>query len=158
MTQKNFLFNRVLILISFVCGAMISAYVGVGVHNRACPNLNKRAMLQSVLGEIGSVGNSVSGSKLQAIGQQLSPYNKKIANARLLGTIKAAEMKKLTDSYLIVIRDKADELAGKSFAVEEYGRFVTIGIGVCSMMLTTAACWLAICGLVYVSQLICRKV
>ncbi|MDO8335617.1 MAG: hypothetical protein Q7T74_02425 [Candidatus Saccharibacteria bacterium] len=158
MEQKNFFFNRVLILISFMCGAIISIYLGIGVYNRACPNFNSLKILQSVPDEIKEASVSTSGSNVHAIGQQLSPYNKKIANARLLLAIKPEEASKVSDPYLSTIRDKAGELAGKSFAVEEYGRLVAIGIGICSVTLTTSVCWFIICGLIYGKRLICRTV
>jgi hypothetical protein len=156
MEKKDFLFNRALILISFLCGAVISIYLGIGVYNRARPNFNSLTVLQSVPNEIKGASVPVSGSEVHAIGQQLSPYNKKIANARLLLTIKPEEMSKVSDPYLTTLRDKAGELAGKSFAAEEYGRFIAIGIGVCSVTLTTAVCWFVICGLIYAKRLIYR--
>ena len=158
MEQKNFFFNQVLILISFMCGTIISIYLGISVYNCARPNFNLLKILQSVPDEIKDASVPTSGSNVHAIGQQLSPYNKKIANARLLQKIKPHEVSSITDPYLISIREKAGELAGKSFAAEEYGRLVAGFIGVCSLTLTTAVCWFIICGLIYGKRLICRTV
>ena len=158
MEQKNFLFNRALILFSFMCGAVVSIYLGMGVYNRARQNFNSLKILQSVPDEIKEASISASGSNVHEIGQQLSPYNKKIANARLLLALKPEEVSKISDPCLCIIRDKAGDLAGKSFAAEEYGRLVAIGITICSIILTTAVCWFIICGLVYGMGLIRRKV
>jgi hypothetical protein len=152
MEQKSFIFNRVLILISLMCGTIISIYLGIGVYNRACSNFNSLKILRSIPDEIKKASVSVSGSNVHAIGQQLSPYNKKIANARLLLAIGPEEAGKVGDPYFATIRDKAGDLASKSFVAEEYGRLVAIGIAICSIALTTAVCWFIICGLVYGKQ------
>lgn len=154
--KQSFIFNRALIMISLMCGAMISIFLGMGVYHRASANFNSLKILQSIPDEIRKAGVAVSGSDGHAIGQQLSPYNKKIANARLLLAIGQKEASKVSDPYLTALRDRAGDLAGKPFAAEEYGRLVAMGIAICSIALSAPVCWLIICWLIYGKQLIGR--
>lgn len=154
---EQIVFNRVVLLISLVCGIVVSSQFARGIYERALPNLNSRQMLRAASDEIDSA-SVLPFDEIKAVGMQLSSYNKKIANSKLLKKINAAQLGKVKDPYLVSILGQADEFAAKSFAIAEYGRAVAFGVGLISITLTASASWLFIFILVAgIKLLMCRE-
>ena len=144
MQTHESIFSKSFITASVLLGAVISIYLGYGVYARSRPNYNSSAQLDHIHAEVGQAAIARI-ENTHAIGSQLSSYNKKIANARLLMKYQQPELAKLNDPYLISIREKAAEFAGQHYAILEYGKVVAATIGLSSILLTTAVspaiCW-----------------
>lgn len=124
-----------------ICGIFLSIFIGLWTYHQASPNFDKRETIATVRAELNIAATQLA-TNAKAIGQDLSAYNKKIANARLLMHYSEQDMSELTDPELIKLKGNYKETAVRPFAVREYGIAIAILIGGFSMALTIATFWL----------------
>lgn len=142
-------FNKIILVFASICGLTISVSIGIGTYRQASPNFDSR---NTIAATKTLLANTKTGSiaEIKAIGVGLSPYNRKVANSRLLTHYNRQDFSKLADSELLTLKDHYKETAVKLFAVREYGFFMAIGVVVFSMGLTVTTVWLLIYATVFV--------
>jgi hypothetical protein len=139
-------FNKIVLASSCICGLVLSAFIGIWTYRQASPNFDSKDAISTIKAFL---ENTATGSvaKAGAIGQNLSAYNRKVANSRLLVRYGGQDLSKLSDPELLSLKEHYKETAVKPFAIREYGILAAIGVAAFSTGLTITTTWMIIWGI-----------
>lgn len=118
-------------------------YTGRGVHNQAKVNFDSAEILATAEAEVPEKPE-VPPDKLKPIEIELSEYNRRILNARLLSLYTIEEREEVTDPYLESLVGSVKHLANVPLAGRTAGKIVAIAVGIISTILYFNVAWLII--------------
>ncbi len=143
--------NRLALSHGFVaafCGIILSTGIAWAIFRQGAPNLNLMTEIKAAEQQ-GDIMAKKSPEQVSIVGENLSAYNRNIANCRLLGKFSPDEQNKISDPVLKGLLGKSAKYEKKAFASREYGIPIAIFIGAFSVVLTTSVSWLFLWPLVH---------
>lgn len=123
-------------------GIFCSILIGILNWYQSSPNYNRLGDISAAMSEIKNV--SCSPELISPVAQNLSPFNKKVANSRILIALTEEQQAKIENEYLKSIAKHRKETAAKPLAVLEYGIMVCVAIAIISLFITVPTIWLII--------------
>lgn len=142
MHTKVNIFNPYILAASIVVGIFCSLMVGIANWNQSKANYDDLAKIKSVKSRLDA--SITCAENIKPVGEDLSEYNKKVANSKMLSGLDQETLSKISDEYLKSLKAGSKETSARFFAVREYGRIISVMIGIVSLFVTVPAIWLII--------------
>jgi hypothetical protein len=140
-TKVN-LFNPYILTASMLLGILSSVLIGMANWNQSKPNYDDLTRIKAVKSQLKTPIANLE--NIQPIANNLSAYNKKVANSKMLETIDKQILSNISDEYLKSIKDNSKETSAKFFAVRQYGLIISVVIVIISLFITAPTIWLVI--------------
>lgn len=139
--DKRWIFKPLIIIPSIVLGCVLSFYVGLITWNQSKENYNSLEQIEQVKAKLESITSS---DKPKLVGSELTEYNKKVANSRMLLITECNDPNLIENEYLSSLVKGCKENANKSFAVKNVGRIIALLTAIFSLIMTIPSIWLFI--------------
>ncbi len=136
------------LFVALLCGIVLSTGIAWKIFRQGAPNLNLMAEIKAAEQQ-GVIMAEKPPEQISVVGENLSAYNRNIANCRLLAKFSADEKSRINDPFLKELIGKSAKFEKRSFASREYGIPTAILIGAFSVVLTTSVSWLFLWPLVH---------
>ncbi len=139
--DKRWIFKPLIIIPSIVLGCALSFYLGFITWNQSNENYNSLEQIEQVTAALQLI---TPNDKPKLIGTELTEYNKRVANSRMLLITESDDPNQIDDEYLSSLVKDRKENAKKTFAIRNVGRIIAFLTGIFSLIMTIPSTWLFI--------------